>query len=249
MLDNARKVVQDVMAQISTGGGRHVMNCYKCGTEAPSGAKFCGNCGARLEAYGPVIPDPANHDKTYRRQIAEKDWLYLDDFFYSKYERKLDRLTDWEESRVAAIWESDAAPDKKVADYDKLLDDLEHKIRPFYDSMVPYYSPVILDHYWSLVHDVEQERTRYLEQDYQREQIEYAKLQQEQKALAAVKRDILTAFKDQPQILQYELLKRFGPAKQPLVKHALKDLLQEGQLLRGKVNLGSRGRWVLTVVR
>lgn len=225
------------------------MNCYKCGTEAPLNAKFCGNCGARLEAYGPVIPDPANHDKTYRRQIAEKDWLYLDDFFYSKYERKLDRLTDWEESRVAAIWDSEAAPDKKVERYDKLLADMELKIRPFYDSMTQFYSPMILDHYWALVHDVEQAKASYLEHDYQDNLEEYAALQQERKALAAVKKEILAAFKDQPQLLQHELSKRFTPDRQRQFRQALKDLLQEGRLLRGKVNLGSRGRWVLTFIR
>ena len=225
------------------------MNCYKCGTEAPPHAKFCGNCGARLEAYGPVIPDPANHDKTYRRQISEKDWLYLDDFFYSKYERKLDRLTDWEESKVAAIWESDAAPDKKVERYDKLLADMELKIRPFYDSMTQYYSPMILDDYWALVHDVEREKASYLAHDYQRDLDEYAEHQQEQVVLAAIKKEILAVFKDQPQILQYELINRFDPSKQVRVKQALKDLLQEGRLLRGKVRLGSRGRWILTFVR
>lgn len=225
------------------------MNCYKCGAESPPNVKFCGNCGARLEAYGPVVPDPANRDRAYRRQIAERDWLYLDDFFYTKYDRKLDKLTDWEESRAASIWGSEDPPDKKVADYDKLLDDLEHKIRPFYDSMVPYYSPVILDHYWSLVHDVEREKASYLADNYQRDLAEYAERQQEQEALAVIKKEILAVFKGQSQIPQHELLKRFAPAKQSLARHAVTNLLREGRLLRGKVNLGSRGRWILTFVR
>jgi hypothetical protein len=220
------------------------MRCYKCGVSAPPGAKYCGNCGALLEAYGPVIPDPNNHDKDYRWSIQIQDWTSIDDFFFDHYTHKLDCIDDWVWSRVDALEEKVQDPHKTLAQYQKLREAAEQKFKPFFEGMVPYYSPVVMTYYWDVIDSINQAEAGYRSRLPEHQQ-EYEAVKAQKNAKKAIADRIAQRFVYNRMLPQAEVLSDFTKAEQAIARQVLREMLRSGKLLRGKKDISSRGRWML----
>ena len=220
------------------------MRCYKCGASAPPGAKYCGNCGALLKAYGPVIPDPNNHDKDYRWCIQTQFWVDMDDYFFDHYTRKLDSFDDWVWSRTDALDNKIQDPNKTLAQYQELRKTAEKKFKPFFESMIPYYSPVVMTYYWDIIDEINQAETGYrAELSEHRQEYEEAKVQKKTKKAIADR--IAQRFVYNRMLPQAEVLSDFTKAEQTIARQVLREMLRSGKLLRGKKDLSKRGRWML----
>lgn len=196
-----------------------------------------------------MLHDPTNKDEIYQSGMLDNEPESLCDEFEYHYERKLDSFQDKVDD-FYEIFNPDTLihPDKLLALYDKKTTNyLTSKVFPFFNEMVQYYGPKIMDVYQEYIDRIAEERESFLKYEYEDCLQDFIAEQEHKNLCRQFKKQIVDLLKKNIPMKQAALLNSFSKEEQKIVKVSLKELIKENRVFQVKKDTTNKGVWFLVL--